>query len=65
MLTKNKNFKILIVICCDYRIYSVKKLSESVKFNRKRLIKHMPNIEKSLDNLSQTDFLKLSEKYEN
>lgn len=46
MLTKNKNFKILIVICCDYRIYSVKKLSESVKFNRKRLIKHMPNIEK-------------------
>lgn len=44
-LTKNKNFKILIVICCDYRIYSVKKLSESVKFNRKRLIKQMPNIE--------------------
>ena len=46
MLTKNKNFKILIVICRDYRIYSVKKLSESVKFSCKRLIKHMPNIEK-------------------
>ena len=45
MLTKNKNFKILIVICCDYRIYSVKKLSESVKFNRKHLMKQMPNIE--------------------
>ena len=63
-LTKNKNFKILTVICCDYRIYSVKKLSKSVKFNRKRLIKHMPNMKKSLDNLSEDRFLKLSEKYE-
>ncbi len=45
MLTKNKNFKILIVICCDYRIYSVKKPSKNVKFSCKRLIKQMPNIE--------------------
>lgn len=45
MLTKNKNFKILIVICCDYRIYSLKKLSKNVKFNRKHLMKQMPNIE--------------------
>ena len=44
-LTKNKNFKILIVICYDYRIYSLKKLSKNVKFNRKHLMKQMPNIE--------------------
>ncbi len=45
ILPKNKNFKILTVICCDYRIYNVKKLSENVKFSCKRLMKQIPNIE--------------------